>query len=84
MKRINLFGLVTLLVGMMSLSFNLPKAYASVDCTARGIGVDLSACDLSGANLSSANLSGIVWNNTTCPDGTVSNVQCAVLYVDLY
>jgi uncharacterized protein YjbI with pentapeptide repeats len=48
-------------------------------------GADLAGADLSGftlldanltnANLSGANLSGVAWSNTTCPDGTNSNVD---------
>jgi uncharacterized protein YjbI with pentapeptide repeats len=76
MKRVNLFGLVMLLVGMLSLSFNLPKAYAiSSDCTARGIGVDLSACDLTGANLSGANLTNAILTSAILNDANFENTN---------
>jgi uncharacterized protein YjbI with pentapeptide repeats len=34
--------------------------------------VSMSYANLSGANLSGANLTGIIWRDTTCPDGTKS------------
>jgi uncharacterized protein YjbI with pentapeptide repeats len=37
------------------------------------VGTDLSGANLSGADLSGANMSGIIWSNTVCPDGTISN-----------
>jgi uncharacterized protein YjbI with pentapeptide repeats len=40
---------------------------------------DLSGANLAGANLTGANLAGVVWNNTTCPDGTVTrNTRCEI------
>ena len=56
------------------------------------LGANLTRANLKGANLSAGsignaarlrdvNLTGVIWGNTTCPDGTVSNVQCAVLSV---
>ena len=34
---------------------------------------DLTGADLTGANLHRADLTGVIWSNTTCPDGTNSN-----------
>jgi len=40
---------------------------------------DLSGANLAGANLTGANLAGVVWNNTTCPDGTITkNTRCEI------
>jgi hypothetical protein len=36
---------------------------------------DLSDANLTGANLTGANLGGVVWSNTTCPDGTNSDTH---------
>ncbi len=36
-------------------------------------GANLTDADLDNANLTAANLSGVIWSNTTCPDGTNSN-----------
>lgn len=36
-------------------------------------GANLSGADLTGALVAGANLTDVVWNNTTCPDGTNSN-----------
>jgi len=36
-------------------------------------GVDLTGADLIAADLTNANLSGVIWSNTTCPDGSNSN-----------
>jgi hypothetical protein len=36
-------------------------------------GADLTGANLTGANLSGANLTGVVWSNTTCPDGSNSD-----------
>jgi streptogramin lyase len=36
-------------------------------------GANLSGADLEGANLRKATLTGVVWSNTTCPDGTNSD-----------
>jgi hypothetical protein len=36
---------------------------------------NLSSADLTGATLVGANLRGVMWNNTTCPDGTNSGVD---------
>jgi uncharacterized protein YjbI with pentapeptide repeats len=37
---------------------------------------DLSYAILLGADLTNANLTGTTWNNTTCPDGPVTNTGC--------
>lgn len=40
---------------------------------------DLSGANLAGANFTGANLAGVVWNNTTCPDGTITkNTRCEI------
>lgn len=36
-------------------------------------GANLTGADLTGANLHRADLTGVIWSNTTCPDGTNSN-----------
>jgi len=36
---------------------------------------DLSGADLNGADLVGADLRGVVWSNTTCPDGTNSDAD---------
>jgi uncharacterized protein YjbI with pentapeptide repeats len=36
-------------------------------------GANLTDADLDNANLTAADLSGVIWSNTTCPDGTNSN-----------
>ncbi|HLK43872.1 MAG TPA: alkaline phosphatase family protein, partial [Thermoleophilia bacterium] len=36
-------------------------------------GADLTGADLYGANLTRTRLSGVIWSNTTCPDGSNSN-----------
>jgi uncharacterized protein YjbI with pentapeptide repeats len=36
-------------------------------------GANLTGADLTGANLHGADLTGVIWSNTTCPDGTNSN-----------
>ena len=38
-------------------------------------GANLTGADLTGATTNGANLHGIIWSNTTCPDGTNSNVD---------
>ena len=40
------------------------------------LGTDLSDANLKGANLNGANLNGVIWRNTTCPSGTVTNSGC--------
>jgi uncharacterized protein YjbI with pentapeptide repeats len=37
------------------------------------LGADLTGANLAGAVLSGANVHGIIWNDTTCPDGSNSN-----------
>ena len=37
---------------------------------------NLSSADLTYANLASANFTYAIWNNTTCPNGTVTNTGC--------
>ena len=37
---------------------------------------DLRFADLRGANLTGATLTGAKWNDTRCPDGTVTNSGC--------
>ncbi len=37
------------------------------------VGVDFSNAVLIGANLSDANLNGVIWRNTVCPDGVLSD-----------
>ena len=44
-------------------------------------GANFSSTNLTNTNFTGANLTGVQWFSTTCPDGTVSDVQCAVLYV---
>lgn len=40
---------------------------------------DFSGANLAGANLTDANLAGVVWNNTICPDGTITkNTRCEI------
>ena len=39
-------------------------------------GANLKDADLTGANLTKANLTGVIWSNTTCPDGSVTNTGC--------
>ena len=39
-------------------------------------GASLISADLSGANLTGATFSRNTWNNTTCPNGTVTNTGC--------
>jgi uncharacterized protein YjbI with pentapeptide repeats len=34
---------------------------------------NLTGANLKGANLHTATLTGVIWNNTTCPDGTNSS-----------
>jgi hypothetical protein len=66
----------------MSASLN-GADFSGADLTA-GIyarGASFFGADLTGADLTGANLTGVQWFSTTCPDGTVSDVQCAVLYV---
>jgi hypothetical protein len=47
---------------------------SSANLTAADLsGATLIAANLSSANLTGANLSGVIWGNTTCPDGTVSD-----------
>ena len=36
-------------------------------------GVDFTDADLSGARLTDASLTGVIWSNTTCPDGSNSD-----------
>ena len=36
---------------------------------------DLTGADLSAANLTDASLTAVIWNNTTCPDGTNSDAD---------
>jgi uncharacterized protein YjbI with pentapeptide repeats len=36
---------------------------------------NLSAAKLTGANLTGANLTGVIWGDTTCPDGTNSDAD---------
>jgi len=36
-------------------------------------GADLARADLAGANLHGATLTGVIWSNTTCPDGSNSD-----------
>jgi uncharacterized protein YjbI with pentapeptide repeats len=38
-------------------------------------GADLTNADLTGAILKGANLNGVIWSNTTCPDGTNSTAD---------
>ena len=40
------------------------------------LGTDLTDANLKGANLNGANLNGVIWRNTTCPSGTVTNTGC--------
>ncbi|MGB1803695.1 MAG: pentapeptide repeat-containing protein, partial [Miltoncostaeaceae bacterium] len=40
------------------------------------LGTDLTDANLKGANLNGANLNGVIWRNTTCPSGTVTNSGC--------
>ena len=37
---------------------------------------NLTGADLTGANLIEANLTGVIWSNTTCPDGQVQSTEC--------
>jgi hypothetical protein len=37
---------------------------------------DLSGANLKGVRLTDANLDGVIWSNTTCPDGKVTNTGC--------
>ena len=37
---------------------------------------DLSGADLSNANLFAASLTGVIWGNTTCPNGAAQSTQC--------
>jgi len=39
-------------------------------------GADLTGADLTNADLTNANLTGVIWSNTTCPNGTVTNTGC--------
>ena len=40
---------------------------------------NFTSANLAGANLAGANLAGVVWNNTTCPDGTITkNTRCEI------
>ena len=39
-------------------------------------GVDLSYADLSGASFLPESVSGVIWYQTTCPNGTVQNTAC--------
>jgi len=39
--------------------------------------VDLSYTNFYGANLTYAYPPGAIWNHTTCPDGTVTNIACS-------
>jgi len=38
-------------------------------------GANLTGVNLTGANMSFTNVSGVIWSNTTCPDGTNSNAH---------
>jgi hypothetical protein len=75
-------------VGLYAWGTNPPKPAATPAISLRGAqltnadlrGVNLAGADLSGANLNGANLigakvDGVVWNDTTCPDGTNSNSE---------
>ena len=52
---------------------------------AQVIGIDLTNADLTNANLILAQLTSVIWNNTTCPDGTNSDLadgdgfQCSLI-----
>ena len=37
---------------------------------------DLSGANLKGARLTDANLDGVIWSNTTCPNGTMTDTGC--------
>ena len=42
-------------------------------------GADLSRATLEGAGLDEATLTGVIWRNTTCPDGSKSSSGCSAL-----
>ena len=37
---------------------------------------NLAYANLTSANLTSADLTGVIWSNTTCPNGTVTSIGC--------
>ena len=39
-------------------------------------GANLSNANLTNANLTNASLTGVIWSNTTCPDGAVQSTEC--------
>jgi uncharacterized protein YjbI with pentapeptide repeats len=83
MKRFALLVQIMLLVGMVSLSFSPPKAYAlSPNCAALPTpGVDLSGCTFTGStvfigvNLTGANLMGATFTNSSFAGTTLSNAK---------
>jgi len=46
-------------------------------------GANLTDADIDNANLTAADLSGVIWSNTTCPDGTNSNNDAETCTSDL-
>ena len=56
------------LAGASLISANLTGANLTV--------ANLYVANLDGANLTAADLTGVIWNNTTCPSGTVTNTGC--------
>jgi uncharacterized protein YjbI with pentapeptide repeats len=40
-------------------------------------GANLSNVDLTDANSFQTDLTGVIWSNTTCPDGVPQSTECA-------